>query len=223
MCIRDSFLTDRHGILEEAPTIEISTGEASTHYQPGEDSPIDGEYWLRIASVSITDGVVKVNQYQHGGPIEFVPNLWNYKQVGGGRKIIRHRDNETDEWVFRTLKEAASDPQVKIIQNEDNITIRGNSYGNAVTDARKVSISVSDGLVTALSYTEVEDITGGNLNLEIRFVEYSTGGASFTDGGIYEIHYWRNGIYKGNIWTDPGGIPPGDLITSEVSRLMLVP
>lgn len=160
------FFTDMHGIVSDVPTVQASTGEQSIHYQPDEDNGVEGEYWLRIAQVAIADGVASVRQFQEGGPIEFVPNLWNYKQVGGGRKIIRERDNENDVYEFRTLKEKASDPQVKIVQEEEYLEIKGNGYANAITDARKVSMSVSDGLVTSLSYTDTE--TGMNCTVTIR-------------------------------------------------------
>lgn len=159
------FGTDTHGIPIATPTIEVSSGEESTHYQSDPDGS-DGDYWLEIATVSIVDGVVTIYQHQHGGPIEFVPNLLNYEQVGGGREIIKERVPEEDILKVRTLKEKASDPQVKINENTDYIEIRGNNYDNAITSARKVTMSVKDGLVSALSYDDTED--GINADVAIR-------------------------------------------------------
>lgn len=153
------FQTDKHGIISATPTIEVSGDEVTTHYQPDPDG-VDGDYWLKIASVSITDGVVKITQFQAGSPLELVPNLLNYEQIGGGRKVIKERDQATDKLKVRTLKEKASDPQVKIIEEDEYIEIKGNGYENSITSARKTSISVKDGLVTSLNYDDSPDAGG---------------------------------------------------------------
>lgn len=155
------FLTDRHGIIVDPPDIVADSPQASIHYQPDPDG-VDGEYWLPIARINITeDGVVTIFQHQHGGPIEFVPNLWTYENIGGGKKVVKGHYPEEDIYKFRTIKERASDPQVKVTEEDEYIEIKGNGYDNAITDARKVTMVVKDGLVVGLDYNDDE---GGGIN-----------------------------------------------------------
>ncbi|MCW1921317.1 hypothetical protein OKA05_02060 [Luteolibacter arcticus] len=159
------FTTSTKGIIEETPLIQVSSDEETIHYQPDPDG-VTGDYWLPIAYIEITDDVVSITQFQVGGPIEFVPNLWEFEQVGGGREVIKERSQDEDKWIFRTLKEKADDPQLKINEEGEYLEIRGNSYDEAVTDARKVTIAVKDGFVSNLSYTD--DEVGINAEVTIR-------------------------------------------------------
>jgi hypothetical protein len=80
---------------------------------------------------------------------------------GQGQPIIMPLpDGETKDSIesiqFRRIKELETQAQIQVLAEDGDaaITIRGNEYDDTIADARKITISVKDGLVTSMSKVE---------------------------------------------------------------------
>ena len=193
--------TDKKGIVTSAKiavgasvldpiTGEITVSDESVHYQPPIDgeSGNDGDLKLWLARIAIDeDENVTIRQFQQGGPIEVVPNLPEFENIGGGKKVLKDRDAENDKWRIRTLVENQSEtPQIKLIQEDEYIEVKGNGVEVDLTSARKVNLTVRDGLVVSGSYDDSPDADGW------------WGDVLFTSGGgkVWGGMTFANGILK---------------------------
>jgi hypothetical protein len=132
-----------------------------------------------IEAVPDSDPVVlrTKNRIQHASPIIWRPNLWHGENIGGGAgEVFKERSNSGDKYIFRTIKDVAVDgkpvlkpgvsdvipirgikelatsAQIKVTaaDADNDILIRGNSYGAALTGLI-AQLAVTDGLVTGAS------------------------------------------------------------------------
>jgi hypothetical protein len=98
--------TDNKGVVTETPSIVVaSDGDTGTHYQPPQDSPVDGALRYPIASFAEEGGVLLATPLQRGGPLLVQPNLWEGENIGGYRELYKRRDNAGDRYQFRTLEQ----------------------------------------------------------------------------------------------------------------------
>jgi hypothetical protein len=103
-------VTDKRG-EPTAITIEVAAIDvASIHSIPLPDTPEevskDGEYYYKIAEFFIEGETLKVKQFQIGGPILHVSELWEGKNVGDGEHSVYKQIEPTEcTFDFRTLKQ----------------------------------------------------------------------------------------------------------------------
>lgn len=103
-------VTDKRGEPTAVTIVVESPDVTSIHYVPLPDEPeevsVDGEYYYKIAEFFVQDDVLKVKQFQGGGPIIHLADLWEGKNVGGGEYQI-YKQVETAEatFDFRTIKQ----------------------------------------------------------------------------------------------------------------------
>ena len=159
------------------------------------------------------------------------------ENIGGENEVYVVPDPLADgQAQFRTIRELYTDEdenfssaQIKVSIEDgdgsaeganDTILVRGNRVVADILNASKISMTVRDGLVTALSSTGG---SGGNLDLEVYTLSYdevtvdgTSGLMQFVTESLFKTHYWRDGIYLGT--TDPAD-SPGDLITEKVTYM----
>lgn len=103
-------VTDKRG-EPTAVTIAVdSVGVTSIHYVPLPDDPNDvslnGEYYYKIAEFYVEGEILKVKQFQSGGPIVHLADLWEGKNVGDGEyKVYKQIDPSEATFDFRTIKQ----------------------------------------------------------------------------------------------------------------------
>jgi hypothetical protein len=126
--------------------------------------------------------------------------------------------------AFRSIAERATQPEIRVKCERPNpgdplpqeIRIEGNGYDAGVTSARKITMTVRDGLVKQLLS---EEVTTGNLNLEIYTFSYNNDGVLYGEPYVIAILYWRDGLFVGVTDPTPGSEPPG-LLTRQVAWLV---
>ena len=226
--------TDDRDALDGTNPVQIvvsGSTQSSDQAQPIDDenpSGDDGIYFYPIATLEVDDDdIATVKQVQQGGPIVHDPLLWSGENVGDGKEIYKGRDTPTNRYQFRTIRERASSPQIRVKLEEtlgekaDELTVEGNEFDGSLSNAKSVNISVIDGLVTSLSTGSYQDAK--DLNLTIQKIVYSTADLSGNDaliivtGATEEIVlYWRDGLFIGT--TDPADAPVG-LVQRTVTHL----
>jgi hypothetical protein len=113
---------------------------------------------------------------------------------GDGRPIIMPLpDGETKDSIesiqFRRIKELETQAQIQVIaeDGDPSILIRGNEFNESIADARKITISVTDGLVTSMSKGD-SDGWWGTVGFSFLSSEsYVTAALVFEDGMLKTV------------------------------------
>ena len=173
-------ITDLNGIPTAVTVESAPNDQATIHYQPPPDDPdavsIAGEYYYKLAEFSIVDEAMKVKQFQHGGPILHVAELWEGLNIGNGDyPIFKKHNPEDNKYEFRKLEQAtggeaiivpltgaigdeikfravtgrATDPQIDVSADGDLIRVKGNSFDNVLSLAGGQTLTVVDGLISS--------------------------------------------------------------------------
>lgn len=245
--------TDSKGLVTSAEIQGSGTEQSGTHHVPPEDDT-SGEYHFLLATTATVGGRLTITK-RITGNVFMPNQLVEIKNVGNEREIYQEYDKASDSHRLRTLKQLSGrgeaiirplgaeeegdtipfrriaerdteDAQIQVVvEGTDRVVIQGNSVEATVTDARQVSISVKDGLVTSLS--AMAPVDAKDLNLTIWSLYVSESGTVYGFGaegdGYYNgsgpiTHYWRNGLYMGTDNPDTGD-PPAGLIVEHATRM----
>lgn len=166
-------VTDEKGNVTQCDFSIETPPKTSTPYQPP-PSGTSGEYWYRIANISITGDPekVEVSYYHLGSEVTHTPTLWEGVNVGGGEfEVFESRDSGADNYRFRTLKNLGGDGQV---------IIKGSGEGGAgeTIDFKRIAPRVTN--------PQIKVVDGGD-NIRIE----GNGQDLFSDlagGGVIQIN-----------------------------------
>jgi hypothetical protein len=130
--------------------IEIAdSGVENVHYVP--DTPDEdgsgGDYFYELARISISGSVMTIVPV-HVGAIEIQNQLWASESEGEGVGIIEKFNEDTGKYALRGIKPKEESPMnVEVSPDGKSIDVSGNGYDTTVTDSKKFSITIKDGLV----------------------------------------------------------------------------
>lgn len=197
------------------PTTAVIEVESSTptniHYLPATSESPDGtggEYFYELARVAISGGVLSLTKVHVGGCIELQNILWASKSDGDGVAILKEFDEAEGKYNLRKVKAKDDSPlQVNASSDGNAVEIEGNGYDTTVTDSKKFTIVVKDGIVESATDSSVPGVT---CIFQLRYqtihdsetTEDSGWKLHFNDGILEEAYSTLNG---GTDWTPVSG------------------
>jgi len=123
---------------DDAVRVTIETiDETSTHFEPkiGDASTgVAGVYHYKLATIEEGDtpGILELKPYLAGSHISHfreLPKLINTPSASATNvgRIVKEYDKESNEYRFRSI--AKGDGQLRVDEDGDNVTVRGNAKG----------------------------------------------------------------------------------------------